>query len=331
MPPFLQQPWVMQAAVFAGVLVMVLLINWAMGGGKDKRVAKRIERMQQRKQPRRVSAEEQQSSLRRQTADTSLPLIGQLMQNLPKLDQFRARLEKGGFQISAERYIALCVIITLVVASIVTAAGGKILLGLFCGIIVGAGLPHLYTGIAANRRVKKFVQLFPDAIDLIVRGLRSGLPVTESIQMVAKEVQDPVGSIFGSMAESIRLGVPVEKAMQDMAKKLGSTEFNFFVTSVVLQRETGGNLSEILNNLSEVLRSRMMMRMKIKALSSEAKASAIIVGSLPFVVIAALAFIQPDYLLVLMHDTRGNLAALGALTSLGMGIGIMMKMARFEI
>ncbi len=174
--------------------------------------------------------------------------------------------------------------------------------------------------------------LFPDAIDLIVRGLRSGLPVTESIVMVGKEIRDPVGGVFSSISESIRLGVPVEKSLQiHGAQARQPLEFNFFVTSIVLQRETGGNLSEILSNLAEVLRQRFMMRMKIKALSSEAKASAIIVGSLPFVVMAALFFIQPDYLMMLFTDTRGNIAGLCAAASLATGIGIMMKMSKFEI
>ena len=180
-------------------------------------------------------------------------------------------------------------------------------------------------------RIKSFLKLFPDAIDFIVRGLRSGLPVTESMNMVGKEMEEPLGSIFASIGESVRLGVSLEKALQDTAKKLNTTEFNFFVTSIILQRETGGNLSEILGNLSDVLRKRFMMRLKIKAMSSEAKASAIIVGSLPFVVILALLFVSPGYLDPLIDDPTGNLAAAGATTSLLLGIGIMIKMTKFEI
>jgi tight adherence protein B len=181
------------------------------------------------------------------------------------------------------------------------------------------------------KRLKKFLVLFPDAIDFIVRGLRSGLPVTESMNIVGKEMEEPVGSIFAHIGESVKLGVPVDKALQDTAKKLGLTEFNFFVTSIILQRETGGNLSEILNNLSEVLRTRLMMRMKIKAMSSEAKASAIIVGSLPFIVIAALMYLSPDYLIPLIDTTKGNCIALGCAFSLMFGIGVMIKMTKFEI
>ena len=151
------------------------------------------------------------------------------------------------------------------------------------------------------------------------------------MNMVGVEMEQPIGGIFAEIGESIRLGVPAEKAMADMAKKLGSTEFNFFVTCIVLQRETGGNLSEILSNLADVLRKRFMMRMKIKAMSSEAKSAAMIVGSLPFIVTLALTFLSPGYLNPLIDDPKGNFALGIAVTSLCTGIGIMMKMSRFEI
>jgi tight adherence protein B len=144
-------------------------------------------------------------------------------------------------------------------------------------------------------------------------------------------MEEPIGSIFAIIGESVKLGVSVEKALTDTAKKLKTTEFNFFVTSIILQRETGGNLSEILSNLSDVLRKRFMMRMKIKAMASEAKASAIIVGALPFVVILALMFVSPGYLDPLMFDSRGHVAAGIAAAMMATGIGVMIKMTKFEI
>src|SRR5690606_10394833 len=130
----------------------------------------------------------------------------------------------------------------------------------------------------------------------IVRGLRSGLPVSESIVLVSKEVPEPVGSVFGTVSNTMKLGVTMEKALQDMAEELDISEFNFFTTSIVLQRETGGNLAEILNNLSEVLRGRFMMQMKIKAMSSEARASTYIVAALPVFVFCAVSLMSPDYM-----------------------------------
>jgi tight adherence protein B len=240
-------------------------------------------------------------------------------------------LERAGLALAPDIYVASCGGIILFVVLALLLVHKPPALAVTAGLFAGIVLPHFYIGIRGARRIKKFLSLFPDAIDFIVRGLRSGLPVTESMNMVGAEMEEPIGSIFSSIGESVRLGVSVEKALSDTAKKLSSTEFNFFVTSIVLQRETGGNLSEILSNLSEVLRKRFMMRMKIKAMSSEAKASAIIVGSLPFVVILALSFTSPGYLDPLIDDSRGHMAAAGAATSLLLGIGIMVKMTRFEI
>ncbi|MBY0406342.1 MAG: type II secretion system F family protein, partial [Rickettsiales bacterium] len=178
---------------------------------------------------------------------------------------------------------------------------------------------------------KAFLRVFPDAIDLIVRGLRSGLPVSESLVLVSTEVPEPVGSVFKNISNKMKLGVTLEKALQETALELGMTEFNFFTTCIVLQRETGGNLSEILNNLSEVLRSRFIMRMKIKAMSSEARASSYIIGALPFVVIAAVSVLTPEYMRPLYEDSRGNVAAGIAAFMMISGLWVMNRMTNFEI
>jgi tight adherence protein B len=186
-------------------------------------------------------------------------------------------------------------------------------------------------GSKIKKRQKLFLKLFPDAIDLMVRGLRAGLPVAESFINVSKELPPPMGDTFGMIAQQTQLGMPMEKALAENATKLALTEFNFFVTTIILQRETGGNLGEILNNLSEMLRQRHMMRLKIGALSSEARASAYIIGALPFLVFGILMAISPDYLDPLFNDIRGNHALIGAGCSLGMGAFIMKRMTQLEI
>lgn len=330
----LAQPWVPDVLIFAGALGVVFLLFFTlMANAHDRRVALRLKRLQMRKRgggggEKAVSM----GNLRRKTQDNSMPMLGQFIRMLPNLEKLRDRLDRASITMSAERYILINLgILSFVMLVIVALLGKPLMLGLMVGIIFGAGIPHFVVNFIAAKRMKRFLTLFPDAIDLIVRGLRSGLPVTEGFNVVGTEVEDPVGKVFRDMGESIRLGKTVEKSLTDMARRMQNTEFNFFVTSIILQRETGGNLGEILNNLSEVLRKRFMMRMKIKALSSEAKASAIIVGALPFVVIGVLFVLSPRYLDPLFYDYRGNIAGLGALTSMGLGIGIMIKMTKFEI
>ena len=181
------------------------------------------------------------------------------------------------------------------------------------------------------RRRKKFLAILPDALDLIVRGLRSGLPVTESIAAVGREMADPLGTEFRRISDGVRFGQQLEEAVWDTAKRLDLQEFNFFVISMSIQRETGGNLGEALGNLSDILRGRQRMRLKIKAMSSEARASAMILGSLPFIMFGIVYAINPGYASLLFTDSRGiMLSAIGA-TSLIVGVAIMAKMVRFEI
>lgn len=332
MSELLAIPWVLEGGIFLALVLVAGLLFMAFGNKSQDRIHRRVEKIRARKAKTAISKNSDSSTLRRKVDDNSMKGVGVLVRKLPNLSILRARLERAGLEISVEKYVMMCLGITSFVALLISGLFAKpILLGIFIGIIIGVGIPHWIVGMKANKRLKRFLELFPDAIDLIVRGLRSGLPVTESINMVAKELDEPVRGIFRSIGESIRLGVTLEKALIELAKKLGNTEFNFFATSIILQRETGGNLSEILNNLGEVLRKRYMMKMKIKALSSEARASAWIVGALPFAVIGVLMVIQPDYLSPLFNDWRGNIAAFGAACSMAMGIGIMMKMTKFEI
>jgi len=207
----------------------------------------------------------------------------------------------------------------------------SIVLGLVLGAVFGVWFPLKRLQWKIAKLDKAFIRLFPDAIDLIVRGLRSGLPVSESLVLVSHEVPDPVGGVFANIGHTMKLGVTLEKALQETARKLDMTEFNFFTTSIVLQRETGGNLSEILNNLSEVLRSRYMMRMKIRAISSEARAATYIISALPFLVILAVSALSPAYLVPLYTDPRGKVCAMVAASMMTFGLWIMNRMTRFEI
>jgi len=316
--------------LITGILGVMLLVFAFMDGSSKKR-DQRIKRVVLgAKSPAKVSNSNiAQSSLRRKAVDSSLPFIGEVKNlNLETLDQ---RLQTAGMEITPKRYLFINFAIFTGVFLLLLLMGKPPLLGLLLGIIVGVGIPHLVVSKKLAKRKIAFIKLFPDAIDLIVRGLRAGLPVSESMQTVSREISPPVGDVFGNIAQQIALGVPVEKAMAEVAQKLDLTEFNFFVTTVILQRETGGNLGEILSNLSEILRARAMMKLKIKALSSEAKASGYIVGALPFFVLIMLAIVSPDYIAVLYTDYRGNMSALGAACSMTVGAFVMKKMTQFEI
>ena len=208
---------------------------------------------------------------------------------------------------------------------------GAAMLSLGIGILIGAGLPHMVVGFLIKRRTNAFTVKFPDAIELLVRGLRSGLPVTETLGVVATEVPGPVGEEFKLITERIKIGRTMEDALQETADRLSMPEFNFFCITLAIQRETGGNLAETLANLADVLRKRSQMKLKIRAMSSESKASAYIVGALPFVVFTMIWWINPEYLGGFFEDDRLIVVGLGGLTWMGIGAFIMAKMVSFEI
>lgn len=241
------------------------------------------------------------------------------------------RLHRTGKDWTTPQYLYASLGLGLLVALLVFLKARAPLLALAVGIVIGGGLPHLVVSFFIKRRVGQFTTRFPDAIELLVRGLRSGLPVTETLGVVAGEVPGPVGQEFKLVTERIRIGKTMEDALQDTADRLGTPEFQFFCITLAIQRETGGNLSETLSNLANVLRQRSQMKLKIRAMSSESKASAYIVGSLPFAVYGMIWFINNDYATKFFSDERLTVAGLFGLVWMAIGAGVMAKMVSFEI
>ncbi|WP_121115238.1 type II secretion system F family protein [Croceibacterium ferulae] len=241
------------------------------------------------------------------------------------------RLERSGTNWSIRQYGQACFGIGMVVTAIAWIQTGALLLALVLGLAAGLGLPHLVLGRMIARRLNAFNARFPDALELLVRGLRSGLPVSETLNVIANEVPGPVGREFRTVVDGIRIGRSMEEALQSVADRLAMAEFQFFVITISIQRETGGNLAETLANLAEVLRKRGQMKLKIKAMSSESKASAYIVGALPFAVFAMVTFVNPAYVAPFMTDQRLTVIGLGAMVWMGIGVFVMAKMVSFEI
>jgi tight adherence protein B len=205
------------------------------------------------------------------------------------------------------------------------------LISLLLAIAIGLYVPHALVGRMGRKRVNKFLALFPEAIDTICRGLRSGLPISESIGAVAHELPDPVGLEFRRISDSVRMGRTMEDSMWEVAKRLNTPEFRFFIIAMAIQKETGGNLAETLGNLSDLLRKRRQLRQKVKAMSSEAKASAMIIGSLPFIMFTLLMIVNSEYVLILFREPRGWTMLGFAGCMIGMGIFTMKKMINFEL
>ncbi|MEG3171948.1 type II secretion system F family protein [Sphingomonas sp. ZB1N12] len=250
---------------------------------------------------------------------------------LPNPEQLAKRLAMTGKDWTVGQYGLATAGIALAVAVLMLFKGMPILLALLFGLFVGIGLPHLIVGRAIEGRVGKFIGKFPDAIELLVRGLRSGLPISETIGVVGQELDGPVGEEFRSVSDKMKIGRTMDAALQETADRLDVPEFQFFVITIAIQRETGGNLAETLANLANVLRMRGQMKLKIKAMSSESKASAYIIGALPFLVFALIWFINGSYMQRFFVDERLILIGMGAMVWMAIGAFIMSKMISFEI
>jgi tight adherence protein B len=251
---------------------------------------------------------------------------------LPNIGLLRLRLVRSGWPLKVGDYLLICLASAAVVmVGLGLGFGFSLLIDALAGIIVGVALPHVVLQQRINRRTRKFVVLLPEALDLIVRGIRSGLPASEALKTIADEIGDPVGTEFQRVIDEMRIGVALDEAMWAAARRLGIAEFNFMVISLSIQQETGGNLAEILEKLSDMVRRREQMRLKVKAMSSEARASAMNIGSLPFIMCGVISFVNPNYMNVLFTDPRGWVMIGIGLTSLLIGLAVMAKMIKFEI
>lgn len=319
--------------VFAVMAVIGVFAVLLLDGGK-RQAARRVKELSaQWQEVGATVASTGAPTLLKSQRDSSLPFLDALIKRvLPRRDMLRRRLERTGLRISTGQYLGGCVAAGL--AGGLFAAKGLNMapaVVLLMALAAAFGLPHAVVGILASRRQKKFTDQFPEAIDLIVRGLRSGLPVIESIIAVGREMQKPAGTEFRAIADAVRFGKTLEDAMWDAVPRIDTPEFKFFVVALSVQRETGGNLAETLENLSDVLRKRRQMKMRIKAMASEPKASAWILGSLPFIMFAIIFAVNTEYVMTLFTDPRGPTLIGFGLLSQFIGVAIMAKMVRFEI
>jgi tight adherence protein B len=316
--------------LFTGAALALGLVALAFAGpSAGKATTRRLAALRERHTASPGTAIEAQ--MRRITGRSATRADLAAMRLLPNPAQLQKRLAMTGKSWTVGQYGGATVGIAGVVALLLLLRGMPFLLALFLGLTLGGALPHLAVGTLIKRRVNAFTVKFPDAIELLVRGLRSGLPISETMQVVGAEVPGPVGEEFRAVADKMKIGRTMDVALQETADRLGTPEFQFFVITIAIQRETGGNLAETLQNLATVLRQRAQMKLKIRAMSSESKASAYIVGSLPFIVFSLIYMINAPYMLNFFADPRLMLAGGGGLVWMGIGAFIMAKMVSFEI
>jgi tight adherence protein B len=243
----------------------------------------------------------------------------------------RRRLEQAGFpKVSPRTFWMVCAIMAAITASLCIATRQSPLVAALAVFVVALGLPRWVLGYLAARRRKKFTENFANAIDVVVRSVRSGLPTSEALRIVAREAPNPVGSEFTNLVEGLKVGVTLEQGLKRMLESMPTPEVGFFAIVMTIQSKAGGNLSEALGNLAGVLRDRRRLEGKIKAMSSEAKASAMIIGALPPGVMAIVYITTPKYIALLFTEKVGNLMLAACVIWMSVGIMVMRKMINFK-
>lgn len=328
----------MDAGLLAALLAFVAIggVGLAFTGGQSKPEKKRLQSMAgNRGGARKSSAVDMAALKRRQTTQEALKeLAANEKQSRQRRVSIKGQIAQAGLNVTLVQYWLTAVGIGIGLALTAIIVLGPTQQGLIAAAVGGfvgvLGLPRWFVGMLVAGRQKKFSNQLADAIDIIVRGVKSGLPLGQCLRIIAAESPEPLRLEFQNLCDAQAMGVPLDQSMQRMFERMPLPEVNFFSIVLIIQQKTGGNLSESLGNLSTVLRSRKLMKEKVKALSAEAKASAMIIGALPFCVMATVYVTKPDYIMILFTDPMGHLILLGATIMMTAGILIMRNMVNFK-
>lgn len=321
------------------IVLVALLALMAVGGvafafaGGDERTQKRVNTfVKARDGARNGSRAQFEANQKRKSVATLLKDVekNQAAMREKNRPTLRRRLEQAGFDGNPRNFWILSGALAVTTALICLVTGQSKLVVLLAPIGIGFGLPRWVLNFLFARRKKRFTKEFAGAIDVIVRSVKSGLPTNEALRIVARETPDPVGAEFTRLVDGLKVGITLEQGLKKMHENMPTADVGFFGIVMTIQAKSGGNLSEALSNLAAVLRDRKRLEGKIKAMSSEAKASAMIIGSLPPAVMTLVWLTTPEYINMLFNLRVGNLLLLGCVVWMGIGIFVMRGMINFK-
>ncbi|MBI2249155.1 MAG: type II secretion system F family protein [Brevundimonas diminuta] len=322
--------------ILAAVLAFITIggVGWVLVGGDDSssQAVKRAKTMGG------VRAEAAASAKRAAAANTPEARRKQILLQLQEVDRrerkarmtMGAKLKQAGLSLSVRTFVIISVAAGLVGALLAFVLGANIIIVLGVGVAAGLGLPRWIIGMKAKARMKKFSLAFADAIDILVRGIKTGLPVHDCFKIIARESPEPLAGEFRILVEGMGVGLTLAQALDKMYERMPTPELKFFAIVIAIQQKSGGNLAEALGNLTTVLRARRMMVEKVKALSSEAIASAGIIASLPPAVMILVMLTNPSYMMLMFTDIRGQVMLMGAGLWMAIGVFVMKRMISFK-
>ena len=277
---------------------------------------------------KRVAARTPQRSRREQVEETLKGI--EIKSSHPRNPPLSMKIQQAGLSLSKQKFMMIFGGLGLLVFAMLCMVGAGLLPALVVGFSAAAGLPLWILKFLKKRRERKFLDSFPDGVDVIVRGIKSGLPLLDSLKIIASEAQDPLKTEIRAIVDTQTIGMPLGEACAKLYERMPLPEANFFGIVISIQQKAGGNLSEALGNLSKVLRERKKMKAKIRAVSMEAKASAVIIGCLPIAVAILVYLTSPDYIELLWTTNLGRIMILGCLLWMSIGVFVMKQMINFD-
>jgi len=313
-------------------MMMAGAVALAMGGlafvflGGDSRAEKRLQNIGKVDKKTRAATIDR-TAKKKQISETLAELE---KKSKRKRVDLQTRIEQAGMTIKKEQYLMIFAGIGGLLALVTYLKSQSFLLTALVFITIAAGMPNLTLSRLRARRIKRYIEVLPSALDIIVRGIRAGLPLGDTLRIIAQEAQEPVRSEFRKVVEQQQLGISVPEACAKMALRVPATETNFFAIVIEIQSKAGGNLSEAIGNLSKTVRDRKKMKGKIGAMSMEALASAAIIGAVPFLVTGALYVSAPDYMGLLFRTNHGRVILVIAMSWMTIGAAMMKKMINFD-
>jgi len=259
-----------------------------------------------------------------------IPAFDTLLRRSERVSLLQKMLAQGNIDARAGNFLLLCAASALVLAAIAIIAGGNVLFG-WAGAVLGFFIPYAYASHMRTRRFQKFEEKFPEAIDTLARAVRAGHAFTTALEMIANEVSEPVAGEFRQLYEEQKFGLPVRDALLNLADRIPLVDVKFFVTAVMLQRETGGNLAEILDNLSYVIRERFKILRQVRVHTAQGRLTMVLLMALPPTIVVLMLMLNPGFIRPLFTDPLGHALIVGGITLQTMGYFVIRRIIRIQV
>jgi tight adherence protein B len=313
------------------VFVIVTVVVFAAASLFDQRKAQsrvlrdRLTTVQNLSEPSAPDA-----ALLRDEVLSKIPAFDSYLRRSERVSNLQKTLAQGNVDVRAGNFLMLCAVSALLLAAVAALAGGNLLFG-WLGALVGFFIPYAYASHMRSKRFQKFEEKFPEAIDTLARAVRAGHAFTTAVEMIANEVAEPVAGEFRQLFEEQKFGLPVRDALMNLTQRIPLVDVKFFVTAVMLQRETGGNLAEILDNLSYVIRERFKILRQVRVHTAQGRLTMVLLMALPPTIVVVMQFLNPGFIHPLFADPIGHALIVGGIALQTMGYFVIRKIIRIRV